>query len=308
MPFTLIRGTYQVVGYSPDGDSIRFMADDTALLQGLRGGRVKINARNHAQLRIEAIDTLETHYSPPSGGGTYHQPLPLAEAARSALLQFVGISNVRWDTGRNTVISANDGTRGYILSRSVEKNGRPIAFVYAGDPAEADGASVHLDVARLRLSYNHHALADGLAYATYYEGLFNDLRIGLTAALDQARAANRGIYAIDATNSGIDASSLRVLTEERAIMPKLFRRLLEYMVNYGTAVGFKDKLEQSHEPVLDLQTSNFTHFDTFIDQADGSDQIRMTRRPEELVFDEMLTRPQGLTFSGLMGNEVATPV
>jgi hypothetical protein len=92
-------------------------------------------------------------------------------------------------------------------------------------------------VARLRSSYNHHALTEGLAYATYYEGLFNDLRIGLTAAVDQARAANRGIYAIDATNSGIDASSLRVLTEERAIMPKLFRRLLEYMVNYGTAVG-----------------------------------------------------------------------
>jgi hypothetical protein len=42
--------------------------------------------------------------------------------------------------------------------------------------------------------------------------------------------------------------------------------------------------------------------------VDGSDQIRMTRRPEQLVFDEMPTRPQGLTFSGLMGNEVVTPV
>jgi hypothetical protein len=303
MPFTVIRGTYHVVRYSPDGDSIRFQADDTALLRDLPG-RVRINARNHAQLRIEGIDTLETHYTPPSGGGTYHQPLQLAETARSALLDFVGITNVQWDSAHNTVISANDGTRGYILSRDVEKNGRPVAFVFAGNPAEQDGASIFFDPARLRQSYNFLALQQGLAYATYYMGLFNDLRSELTSAVDQARAANRGVYAIDATNSGIDASSLRVLTEDVAIMPKLFRRLLEYMVNYDSAVGFKDKLAQSHEPVLEIATTNFTHFDTFIDQPNGSVQIKMTRKPEELVFDAMPTRPPEHTFSALMGDEV----
>ena len=28
MPFNLIKGTFHVVGYSPDGDSIRFRAED----------------------------------------------------------------------------------------------------------------------------------------------------------------------------------------------------------------------------------------------------------------------------------------
>ena len=307
MPFTVIRGTYHVVRYSPDGDLIRFEADNTALLQDLPG-RVKINARNHAQLRIEAIDTLETHYSPPSGGGTYHQPLQLAEAARTALMDFVGITNVQWDSAHNTVIAANDGTRGYILSRAVEKFGRPIAFVYAGDPPGQDGDSIHLDPALLRQSYNYHALREGLAYATYYMGLFNDLRATMTEAVNEARVANRGLYPIDATNNGITASSLQVLTEDHAIMPKLFRRLLEYMVNYDSAVGFKEKLAQSREPVLEIATANFTHFDTFIEQADGSEQIRMTRRPEDLVFDAMPTRPPANTFSGLMGDEVSIPV
>jgi hypothetical protein len=97
-------------------------------------------------------------------------------------------------------------------------------------------------------------------------------------------------------------SSLRVLTEQSAILPKLFRRLVEYMVNFDTAIGFKDKLAQAQEPVLDLTTANFTHFDTFVDQAEGSERIRLTRAPEDLVFDEMKARPQHMLFSALMGD------
>jgi len=302
MPFTLIKGAYRVVHYSPDGDSIRFEADDSALLMGLSDFRPKINARNHVQLRIEAIDALETHYSPPSGGGVYHQPLELARAARDALLDFVQIANVEWDSAGKIVLSADDGARGCILSRAVDKYGRAIAFVFTGDPTENDGSQITLDVARLKQSYNFTALSRGLVYPTYYRGLFRDLREACTGAVIQARQGHAGIYAIDATTEGFEASSLRILTEQSAILPKLFRRLVEYMVNNGTALGFKDKLAQAQEPVLDLTTANFTHFDTFVDQADGSDRIRLTRAPEELVFDEMKTRPQHMLFSGLMGS------
>jgi hypothetical protein len=62
MPFTLIKGTFHVVGYQPDGDSIRFQADQRENWGLLKGSAVKLNARGHAQLRLEAIDTLETHY------------------------------------------------------------------------------------------------------------------------------------------------------------------------------------------------------------------------------------------------------
>lgn len=60
MTFQAIKGTFHVVGYSPDGDSIRFKADNPGRWQDL-AGRVKLNTKGHAQLRIEAIDTLETH-------------------------------------------------------------------------------------------------------------------------------------------------------------------------------------------------------------------------------------------------------
>jgi hypothetical protein len=269
----------------------------------LAGARPRFNWRNHVQLRIEAIDALETHYTPGSDGATLHQPLELAHAAAERLMEFVGITNVRWNHGHTMVLDAQDGTRGYILARSVENNGRPVAFVYAGDAPEADGTAVRLDIPRLQESYNYRALAEGLAYPTYYQGLFYDLRDNLSEAVEAARSEGLGIHAIDKTTDGFHATSLWSITQKAAILPKLFRRLSEYMVNYDTAVGFKRKLEQSGEPVFDLRTKNFTHFDTFVEQADDSTTIRLTRQPEELVFGEMPTQASNV-FSALMRNEL----
>ena len=299
MPFTLIQGTFHVLNYSPDGDSIRFAPDDVTLVRNLAGSRARINARGHVQLRIEAIDALETHYSPPSGGGALHQPLALAQAATDRLLDFVGIGGVQWDQAHRTVIAAADGVRGHVLARTVEKNGRPVAFVFAGDPAEADGREVPLDVARLQGSYNFAALAEGIAYATFYKGLFADLRDALAAAAVAARAAGRGVYATDRTNAGVTATDLGVITDQASLLPKLFRRLSEYMVNFGTAVGFQARMAEAAEPVLDLTTATFTRFDTFIALAAGSVDRGLTRRPEELVFDEMPAQPPH-PFSALM--------
>lgn len=302
MPFTMIKGTFHVRNYSPDGDSIRFEPRDRNLVVNLAGSRPRFNARGHVQLRIEAIDTLETHFNPPGGGGTFHQPLGLAHDAAARLMDFLQIRDVQWDNARRTVVSADDAKPGYILSRSVERNGRPVAFVFAGDAAEADGSEVDFRAAWLRASYNWAALNEGLAYPTYYKGLFNDLRDELSVASGRARAGRLGVYAQDGTQAGFDATSLEVITDNVPILPKLFRRLSDYMVNTGSAVGFREKMEEAREPVLDLVTSNFTHFDTFIEQADQGTRIRLTRLPEQLVFDETIPQP-GPQFAEIFNRE-----
>ena len=301
MPFVAIAGTFHVRGYQPDGDSLRFQPTDPTLLARLSGPPAKINPRGHVQLRIEAIDSLETHYSA-GGGGTHRQPDRWARSARTRLIDFAGIRNVVWDSAGSTVLRADDGTPGYILARAVEKNRRPIAFVYAGALPEPDGSPVRLDEQRLRGSFNFAAISEGLAYPTYYTGLFSDLRDALTDAVADAVAASRGVWSDDGTVAGFDADDLASITSETPILPKLFRRLIQHMVSYGSAVGFKEKMMQSREPVLDLRDNNFTHFDTFIEQAPGSTRIRLSRRPEELVFDEMPLRPVE-AFSLLMGDE-----
>ncbi|WP_207480079.1 hypothetical protein [Arenibaculum pallidiluteum] len=306
MPFKIIAGTFRVVNYSPDGDSVRFGPNVPSFLGDLSGPPASVNQRGDVQLRIEAIDTLETHYSA-AGGGTLNQPLDLATKARQRLLDFVGITDVVWDRRGMNVVSARDGTEGYILSRAVEKFGRPVAFVFAGPPPETDGSEVFLDEDRLQASYNHVVLAEGLAYPTFYTGLFADLRRALATATRQARTAGLGIHARDATTTGFNATSLSVVTDDAVILPKLFRRIVEHMVGVGTAIGFKGSLAASREPVLDLATANFTHFDTFVEQAPGTTAIRLTRDPEELVFDAMPLRPanhfSAMLSGGLQGAE-----
>jgi hypothetical protein len=66
-------------------------------------------------------------------------------------MQALGDTNVKWTANGGRVTSADgDGAVGYILACATDKYRRPVAFVYAGAPAEADGADVMLDIARLK--------------------------------------------------------------------------------------------------------------------------------------------------------------
>lgn len=276
MPFYQIEGTFHVVGYSPDGDSVRFRAADEANWVKLAGPPVELNARGHAQLRFEAIDTLETHYE------GQHQPLDLATKALEFLLEELGITGVEWNATRSSVIAANDGTEGYILSREVEENRRPVAFAFAGTPAEEDGAQVFLNAEMMRGSLNYRSIERGLAYPTYYKGLFSDLREEMTAAVVHAREEGAGVWETDRTNAGFVVEGLDSITEEHVILPKLFRRLARYLEAGGPVAGFEEFLETQDEEVMVLPAAHSTHFDTVVEVEGNS--VRMTEKPENLVF------------------------
>jgi hypothetical protein len=277
MPFVVIKGTFHVEGYSPDGDSVRFMADNKEHWSKLSGRSAQLNAKDHAQLRFEAIDTLETHYQ------NLHQPLELALGALERLLEGLGITDVKWNATRTTVTAANDATDGYILSRAVEEYGRPVSFVYTGAPSEEDGSEVFLDADRMSRSLNQRTLEEGLAYPTYYKGLFPDLREALTETVDRARDANLGVWAQDRTNAGFEVEGLESITEEHVIMPKLFRRLAEYLEAGGSVAGFEEFLKAREEEVIVISTVHPTHFDTVVEVK--GDTVRMTEPPENLLFE-----------------------
>jgi endonuclease YncB( thermonuclease family) len=299
MPFHLFKGTFHVKDYSPDGDTIRFDPDDESLLSRLDGPPAKFNARRHIPLRLEGIDTLETHFA------GLKQPPPLADDATDFLLNTVGITNVVWSNERRSVRSADDGVRGHIMARGTDKYKRVIAFAFPDEADDADGAEIFLDADRLTASANFKLAESGMAYPTYYWGLFADLRDALTEAADAARAARRGVYAVDKTNEGFEVSALSTVTDEVVMMPKLFRRLATYIEDTGGVAGFKQALEASAEPVLDLRENNFTHFDTFVEQQGSA--LKLTRRPEEFVFDPMPQRIE-TDFNALLAAAANTEV
>jgi len=279
MSFKVIKGTFHVTGYSPDGDSVRFKANKISSWKSLKGGKVKLNAKNHAQLRIEAIDTLETHYK------KEHQPKKFADKATEKLFKLLGIKNVVWNEKRSRVISADDGVPGYIVSRMAERYGRPVSFVFADTLDFEDGADLYLTNSIARKSVNYKILLKGLAYPTFYDGMFYDLRALFEKATIKAREHERGIWSEDQTNLYTSITELADITDTHVLMPKLFRRITAYLKKNETfdAHDFIAQLEEKREKVLIMSILHFTYFDNLI-AVDDDGKIKLTQKPENLIF------------------------
>ena len=174
----------------------------------------------------------------------------------------------------------------YILTRSADLYGRCIAFVGRG----AATAGRRIVVLRRRRRAENHGQPPphqhGLAYPTYYRALFPDLRNEFTAAAKQARDGGLGVWASDATTTGFDVTGLEVLEDDIVIVPKLFRRLVDYLhLGDDSMAGFPAFLDQAADKFFILSTGHSTTGLDAIVEVTGN-EVKMTRPIEDLVFDE----------------------
>jgi endonuclease YncB( thermonuclease family) len=282
----LIKGQYRIVHSEPDGDSVHFFPDNSNAFTSLHL-TVHLGASGAAQLRLDAIDALETHYTPPAHGAhMMHQPPDLAHAAGARLLGLLGFTNIVRD-GESVASATPDATPGYILTRFSDKYGRPVSLAYAGATDHADLTPLFTDVDQLRASVNYQLLAEGLVYPTYYSQLYPDLRADLTAAANSARADRTGVWATDATTNGATINTLADLTDNLVILPKLFRRLAEYFALSGDDVslaGFLAFLASHDDRVYVISDAHATGFDNVV--AVESQVVRLTRDITDLIFVE----------------------
>lgn len=280
----VIAGTYRILGAQPDGDSIRFYPDDVSEWDLVKGPHsVRTNAKGGAQLRLDGIDALETHYA--AKGGVLHQPLDLAHDAANALLDWVGFRGVSRTPNETVTDSRPERVRGYIVTRGTDLYGRCVAFAGRGKPPGRSGTSIHFDRAALRRTANYRLAVSGHAFPSFYFRLFPDLRDELTKAVK--KAGKRGIWKVDRTSSGVTIKDLGTLTDKAVILPKLFRRLVDYIALNDGGVslgGFRDYLAARDDRLFILSTGHWTGFDTIVSVE--RQRVRLTRRPEDLVFME----------------------
>ncbi len=273
MTFHLIKGTFHVVGYSPDGDSIRFKANNPENWNFLAGIPTVLNEENHAQIRLLGIDSLETHFR------NCRQQWGFISA--NFLLEFLGIEGVKWDEDRKIIVAAKDKNPGFILAKKTDQHGRPLAFVFSGDIDHPDGAEFFLPLDLLFKSANYNSLAWGQSYPTYYRGIAPTLRAKMTGAVIKARNNKRGIWQFDVTNKGFRVGDLFDASKNVVILPKLFRRLIAYLETSNDLRGFKNSLVKS-EKVLILPHKEKRLFRDIILQQE--DFFRLSELPENLVY------------------------
>lgn len=206
---------------SPDGDSMRFVANDMSLFEGLPRFSLpsETGSVESYQLRFQAIDTPELHY----GGAAQ----PHGFESRDGFLEWLGVDPSNWDW---TV--APSGFKwekeAAILCDGFELHGRPIAFVLAGLDAK-DGSDVKLTKSLLAETYNYHAVKTGLAYLGLYSGgLSFDIQSSLIAAYKEAKASKLKIWKLDSTKR-FTVDTLDDIGPEQGclIYPKIFRRCVD---------------------------------------------------------------------------------
>ncbi|MFD0358674.1 nuclease [Streptomyces sp. NPDC127110] len=321
MPMLLIRGTFRAKGTKPDGDTLSFTPDDVADWKRVPGPRPVVpTAFGSASIRLESVDALETHYGDrKSPSGVQHQPLPLAHAAADALLKAVGFTDFHragdtaaGGTGGGTGTGTGGGTgggavagdeaekitstipetvQGWILTRGADVFGRCVALIGKGLPPAFNGYQVDVDDEALEKTVNYQLIKDGLVYPTYYSGFSEVLRASLTAAAAAARDAEKGVWKVDRTLKGAEVVRLSSLTDEEGavILPKLFRRLKDYLdltPGNPSLACFRAYLAGAWEDRFYIQGEpgvfNGMHH---IVEVNGQ-TVNMTHSPMEVVFVE----------------------
>ncbi|MBI5943040.1 MAG: hypothetical protein HY864_01615 [Chloroflexi bacterium] len=224
--YKIIAGTFHVKGFQPDGDSIRFQAANPANWDFFNWSSDDEKNNVKKQLRVEAIDALETHYE------GYHQPRSFALAALESLLELLHITSVTYSLSLTQIVSANDGKPGFVASATTDRFGRPISYVFPKNAPLTDGAVMESSQLPVEESINFQLSREGLVYPTFYTTTDRVFAEKIRAVISRARKTKRGIWSIDRT-SDFTLWDIRTLQEDILIMPKLFRRLVGFFENYS---------------------------------------------------------------------------
>jgi hypothetical protein len=283
MPMLLIKGSFHLKETQPDGDTVHFLPDVPDEWK-LVGGKhpVQVITGGRGRLRLEGIDALETHYF------GVHQPLEHAHAAADEFLKWIGFTDVRRDPNETITAATPETLPGYVLTRGADSRGRCVALVGRGSPPGVSGTEINVDVPMLRETANHHLISTGLAYPTFYRGLFRDLREELTTVAHQAQAAPaKGLWPDDVTTQGVKITGLSTLTDEAVILPKLFRRLVDYLKLGGMPVSCFRAYLAGKEDLFTVLSTGERHMGLHhVAEITNGDTVRMTRPSEDLLFDE----------------------
>jgi hypothetical protein len=276
MNFKIIKGRFYVVGYSPDGDSMRFQAYNNKNWNFFNWGQAANKKSKRKQLRFEGIDALETHYA------ESHQPHSFGIAAMEVLLSLLGIDQVVYNLSLTQIYSANDGKDGFIASESLDVYDRPVSLVFTGDAPLHDGDEIPLASLPLDYCVNFKMMKVGLVYPTFYSTMEDDLLNLFTEIATSCRDTMVGLWALDKT-SDFTIWNTSTITDDIVILPKLFRRLTSF-IQYGSDFSQLKAYLAKQGDKVQIRSTGKTAKLVDLMQINNRN-IKFPYKPEDLIFD-----------------------
>jgi len=297
MAYRIVKGTVSVDGKSPDGDTIAFTIDtrNEWMWPETEDGRFpQFNSKYQANIRFEAIDALELHYSIQSvhPGKTLRQPLDLAKQARNRLLDLCGFDRTALIESDDFKITDSKQQKipVTLAYNGIDSYGRIIGFVFTQDmgfEVSDRNPTVQLTPEHVSQSLNAQLLREGRVYPTFYNALYPQLRAVFSDIVVKARSQSLGIWERHQDEFVFDRKPSLEEIEALVMMPKLFRRLSTHIAQNGAVSGFRDYLRDINDMTVDTREVRLSDFSSFVRTqklADGKYKLWMSHRPEELVF------------------------
>jgi len=297
MAYRIIKGTVSIDRKSPDGDTLSFHIDNHEewIWPKTQYGRFpKFNSKYQANIRFEAIDALEIHFTVQNVYPqiTVKQPLDLAKNARDRLLDLCGFDR--------STITENDRHRisdplkqkmpVTLAYNGIDPFGRLIGFVFTEDmgfDVSDKKPTVLLSVEDIKKSVNAKLLKEGLVYPTFYGGLYPVLRNALIQLTQDAKRQPNGIWARHQNEFIFDRKPDIKQFENFVMMPKLFRRLTTHIGMNGAISNFRNYLRKSNDMVVDTRDVRLTDFSSFVrtEEINNNEyKLWLSHEAEELVF------------------------
>ena len=276
MKYKIIKGTFHVAGFSPDGDSIRFKADNLSNWDHFNWKTERHKNRKSKQIRFEAIDALETHYK------KCHQPRSFGIAALEVMLQMIGIENILYNIAFTKIVSADDGVPGFIAASALDVYQRPISLIFPGDSPLQDEDELLSHELPLEESINLKLIQLGLVYPTFYSSMQTDLIDQFSTSTKTARNDKVGIWALDKTPK-FTIWNKDTIENDIVILPKLFRRLISFFEREGTYDNLEKYIKKRRDKVL-VRSSGEKKKLSDLMQINGR-EIMFPEKPENLIFN-----------------------
>jgi hypothetical protein len=220
--FRVLKGHFHVCGFKPDGDSVRFAANNPALFQGLHREHLSRSPTGEYQLRLEGIDAPETHF------GVESQPH--GDASRDRLLSLLGVAVL--ERAEQKILRSNpERVPGAILTKGFDPHGRPISYALLGDaPDLVEGSEIEVPLELLARTINAQMVVEGFAYPLLYTSTPAIHREWLRQQALAARAQQLGVWAVDSSTMFRFVDRTSVCHPGGALIyPKFFRRCVEYL-------------------------------------------------------------------------------
>jgi endonuclease YncB( thermonuclease family) len=294
--YTVIRGAFVIEGYEPDGDSLRFIADnlqDWNMLENAKYLRQVFlepdsnqrqdnpNKKNSVQLRFEGIDTPEF--------GEAGARQPLGKEARDFTLAYLGFDTIVYTPAGKQVRSASPKRiRGVLLGKSAigGNNGRPIVYVFKeSDWRQKTNPQTVVQASWLESSLNVALLKKGLAFNEFYNSMPPSHRELFKKTALEARGT--GVWQRNQSQNFEISSRENIRENGVLVLPKLYRRLenfFEAQRKNETKLPFWQYLKAEkgiENDEIRVGTQELEFSDVLVQE---SNRLRLTVAPLELLF------------------------